>query len=107
MKLDRQHKTTAALIIAAFLAGFFLRGITASENIVNASDHIPNLPQEMFAKGALLRISTSEGISTGQVLDAYDTWIKIKEENERYAYWLDTSVIHARYTVISAEAGQK
>ena len=96
------------LIAAAFLAGFIARDIGSSNSIVNASDHIPKLPAEIFAKGALLRISTADGLSTGQVVDAYDTWLKIKEENERYAYWLDTRVIHARYTVINAQndAGQ-
>ncbi|MCC6797846.1 MAG: hypothetical protein IT366_22215 [Candidatus Hydrogenedentes bacterium] len=107
MNVVKQNKKMILLIAAAFLAGFIARDIGSSNSIVNASDHIPNLPAEIFAKGALLRISTSEGISTGQVLDAYDTWIKIKEENDRYAYWLDTSAVSARYSVISPEKDPK
>ena len=103
MNLIQQNKKTIMLIAAAFLAGFLVRDIGSSNSIVNASDHIPNLPAEMFAKGTILRIHTSPGISTGQVVDAYDTWIKIKEENDRYAYWFDTHVVSARYFIVPTE----
>lgn len=103
MDVIKQNKKMIMLIVAAFLAGFLARDIGSSNSIVNASEHTPNLPAEMFAKGTLLRIHTSPGISSGEVLDAYDTWIKIKEENDRYAYWFDTRVVSARYFVVPAE----